>query len=220
MSTYNQGSPPSISELKEEVKNWSYYDKNDDFLLRFGKIKRSDNKKIIKFEALYTKIISRERIMYANNFEEEDLKEDLEILENLDLDTYLNVLFEFKDQNFNYENNQGEIEFMIFNKKKGENNFKKMTRVLKRTKCKDEKFFNENIKKKIKQLKNLLDNKYSKFLEENEKLKNENKRLAEELKNIENKNKNLEEKIENISKSLKSVEDIQTKAIKCLTNFY
>ena len=32
MSTYNQGSPPSISELKEEVKNWSYYDKNDDFL--------------------------------------------------------------------------------------------------------------------------------------------------------------------------------------------
>ena len=186
MCTNNQdkGSAPIVSN----VEIWTTYDRNEDYLLRYGIIKDSDPTKI-RFEALDTKIISKDKKMFAEDFEEKDLKEDMEIGDNFDLNTFLYVLFEFKEQELKYEERNKETELKISFKKKGEKEFTKIKNSLKYVKCQDDGFFNENIKKKIRQLKKLLDNKYSEFQKENIRLKNRNKDLAEELEKIKNINK-------------------------------
>ena len=171
-NSINDDSPcaPSINMFPD----WSYYDKNNDFLLRLALIDKTNI--IIRIEILMTNTISYKNEMYAYSFKGKDIIEDLEYEKNLDAFTALTLLFENNSPlgEINKKNAE-EFQLIITRQKKEKKNTYTFT--LKKQICNDNKFFNMNIEKKIKQIKQKIEDKYNEFIKENEKLKKRNDSL-------------------------------------------
>ena len=86
--------PAENQEIDNKMSNieWTYNDKNNDFLLRFCYIDKTNI--IIRIEILMTNTISYKNEMYAYSFKGKDIIEDLEYEKNLDAFTALTLLFE------------------------------------------------------------------------------------------------------------------------------
>ena len=200
--------PAENQEIDNKISNieWTYNEKNNDFLLRFCYIDKRNI--IIRIEILMTNTISDKNEMYAYSFKGKDIIEDLEYNRNLDAFTTLTLLFEnntpLGEINKKYEEEFG----LIITKKTG--NYKL---VLKKQICNDKKFFNMNIKKKIKQIKQKIEDKYNEFIKENEDLKKRNDNLKKELEVIRQINDKLGKENETISTNLKKLEEKQVEAI-------
>ena len=179
-NSINDDSPcaPSINMFPDQIqqsennisdKDWSYYDKNNDFLLRFGLIDKKNI--IIRFEILITKTISDKNEMYAYSFKGKDLIEDLDYDRNLDAFTTLTLLFE-NNTPLGEINKSVEEFYLTISRKTGKYTFALMKQI-----CNDKKFFSMNIKKKIKQIKQKIEDKFYELKKENENLRKKKKIL-------------------------------------------
>ena len=129
-----------ISEGNKTDNKWEYYDKNKNFLLRFGLIKVQGNEDLIRFEVLDTKTISEDYEMFAEFFKRENLVNDSEITKkNINTFTHIFMLFETypPEGEINKENNEFKL---IITKNEG----KKCVFSLKKMVCEDENFFQKN----------------------------------------------------------------------------
>ena len=200
--------PAENQEIDNKMSNieWTYNDKNNDFLLRFCYIDKTNI--IIRIEILMTNTISYKNEMYAYSFKGKDIIEDLEYEKNLDAFTALTLLFENNSPLGEIKKNDVE-EFQLIitrNKKKYEFTLKKQI-------CNDNKFFNMNINKKIKQIEKKITDKYNEFIKENEEHKKRNESLKKELEAIKAINEELSNDNGIISINLKKLEDKQAEAI-------
>ena len=200
--------PAENQEIDNKMSNieWTYNDKNNDFLLRFCYIDKKNI--IIRIEILMTNTISDKNEMYAYSFKGKEIIEDLEYEKNLDAFTTLTVLFE-NNTPLGEINKKNAEEFQLIITR----NTKKYKFTLKKQICNDNKFFNMNIDKKIKQIKQKIDDKYNEFIKENEELKKRNESLKKELEAIKAINEELSKENETISTNLIKLEEKQTKAI-------
>ena len=135
-------------------EKWEYYDKNENFLLRFGLIQIPGKEDLIRFEVLDTNKISEDYEMFGEFFKRENLVQDLEITKkNIDVFTFILMLFESNPPEG--EINQEKNEFKLIITK---NDRKKYSFSLKNTACEDDNFFEKNIRKKLEQLEKKLEN--------------------------------------------------------------
>ena len=132
-------------ENKMSDKDWSYYNQNNDFLLRLALIDKKNI--IIRIEILMTNTISDKNEMYAQSYKGKDIIEDLEYNSNLDAFTTLNLLFEYNTPLGEINKKDVEEFHLIITRTTG-----KYKLALKKQICNDNKFFNMNIQKKIKQI--------------------------------------------------------------------
>lgn len=198
--------------LKLSEDNSIIYKDDNDFLLRYGWV---ISHKLIIIECLNTKIISNKKEMFRQCFSSDEFFEDKKD-EILDMKTFLHMnLLYFSPKIKIYKNNENdeELKLIIFVKTKKDGKEKKKTYILKKTICYDEKFFNENIDKKIEQFKNKIEEKKKEFEEENKKLKNKNEELKNELKKIKENNDKLEKNNEALTKDLEKLEEAQKLSI-------
>ena len=194
---------------KMSDKDWSYYNQNNDFLLRLALI---DKKNIIlRIEILMTKTISDKNEMYADSFKGKDIIEDLDYDSNLHAFTILTLLFEHNIPLGGINKKNAEEFHLIITR-----TTRKYNLALKKQICNDNKFFYKNIEKKIKQIKQKIEDKYNEFIKENEELKERNENLKKELEDIKQINKDLSNENETISTNLTKLEKKQAKAIRQL----
>ena len=194
---------------KMSDKDWSYYNQNNDFLLRLALI---DKKNIIlRIEILMTNTISDKNEMYADSFKGKDIIGDLDYDSNLDAFTTLTLLFEHNIPLGGISKKNAEEFHLIITRTTG-----KYKLALKKQICNDNKFFYKNIEKKIKQIKQKIEEKYNEFIKENKELKERNENLKKELEDIKQINKDLSKENETISTNLTKLEEKQAKAIRQL----
>ena len=205
--------PEQIQQSENNIsdKDWSYYDKNNDFLLRLALIDKTNI--IIRIEILMTNTISDKNEMYAYSFKGKDIIEDLEYNRNLDAFTTLTLLFENNTPLGEINKKNAEEFHLIITRKTG-----KYILPLKKQICNDKKFFNMNIKKKIKQIKQKIEDKFYELKKENEELKEKNENLKKELDDIKHINKILSKYNETISTYLIKLEKKQNEAFRKLRN--
>jgi len=196
-------------ENKMSDKDWSYYNQNNDFLLRLALIDKTNI--IIRIEILMTKTISDKNEMYADSYKGKDIIGDLDYDSNLDAFTTLTLLFEHNIPLGGINKKNAEEFHLIITRTTG-----KYKLALKKQICNDNKFFNMNIKKKIKQIKQKIEDKYNEFIKENEEHKKRNDKLKKELEVIKQINDELSKENETITHNLIKLEDKQVEAIKQL----
>ena len=213
--------PPPLSDGKNIPNNekfvidddkWSYYEDNEDFLLRFEEVEKKNeliNTKYIRFEALNTKLISTEKKMFSTNEQIGFLYEDLKVPKKYSLVTYLAIIFEKASPEFFSNPDNGEIIIKIKDKKF----------TLKNEDCTDINFYNLNLLKKIKQLESKLKTQKKIYSDENESLKKIKEHLKNELKKIKEDNIKLAKENEKVSKALSNLEKIQNEAIEQLKKY-
>jgi hypothetical protein len=190
-------------------EKWEYYDKNENFLLRFGLIQIPGKEDLIRFEVLDTNKIPEDYEMFGEFFKRENLVQDLEITKkNIDVFTFILMLFESNPPEG--EINQEKNEFKLIITK---NDRKKYSFSLKNTACEDDNFFEKNIRKKIEQLEKKLENTCLILENENNELNNKNAELEKELNKIIISNQNLENENNIISKALQDLNKFQDKAL-------
>ena len=202
--------------LKLSEENSIIYKDDKDFLLRYGWVIGHN---LIIIECLNTKIISNKKEMFRQCFSSDQFFDDQKD-EILDMKTFLrmNLLYsspkiKIYKNNENDENDENELKLNIFVKTKKDGKEKIKTYILKKTICYDEKFFNENIKKKIEQFEKKIEEKKKEFEEENKNLKNKNEELKNELKKIKENNDKLEKNNEALTKDLEKLEETQKLSI-------
>ena len=145
---------------------WEYYDKNKNFLLRFGLIQMPGTEDLIRFEVLDTNKISDDYEMFGEFFKRENLVQDLEITKkNIDVFTFILMLFESNPPEGEINREKNEFKLIITKKDR-----KKYSFSLKNTVCEDDNFFEKNIRKKIEQLEINLENTCSILENENNEL--------------------------------------------------
>ena len=188
---------------------WEYYDKNKNFLLRFGLIQMPGTEDLIRFEVLDTNKISDDYEMFGEFFKRENLVQDLEITKtNIDVFTYILMLFESNPPEGEINREKNEFKLIITKKDR-----KKYSFSLKNTVCEDDNFFEKNIRKKIEQLEINLENTCSILENENNELNNKNFELEKELNKIIISNQNLENNNNIITKALQDLNKYQDKAL-------
>ena len=199
--------------LKKDDIKWNYYEKDKNFLLRFGKYAKDEKNKEenIRFEVLYTNIISVDKKMFTGNEKIEILSRRLLIPGNFELLTYLAMTLDKTPPEFKYNPENNGVYLILTNKED-----KKIYNEL-RAEVADEEFFNRNMKRKIEQLEAQLKAKKLEFDNKNKELIKKNEAMKKELEDIKNINKNLEKENEKVTKALKDLEEIQKKAIDQLT---
>ena len=188
---------------------WEYYDKNKNFLLRFGLIQMPGTEDLIRFEVLDTNKISDDYEMFGEFFKRENLVQDLEITKkNIDVFTFILMLFESNPPEGEINREKNEFKLIITKKDR-----KKYSFSLKNTVCEDDNFFEINIRKKIEQLEINLENTCSILENENNELNNKNVELEKELNKIIISNQNLENNNNIITKALQDLNKYQDKAL-------
>ena len=188
-------------------EKWEYYEKNENFLLRFGLIQIPGKEDLIRFEVLDTKKISENYEMFGEFFKRENLVQELEITKNnIDVFTFILMLFESNPPEG--EINQDTNEFILIITK---NNKKKYSFTLKNEICEDDNFFEKNMEKKLEQFDEDLEKTFSTLEKENNELNLKNDELENKLNNIIEINENLEKNNNVILDALKDVERNQEK---------
>ena len=185
---------------------WRYFEKNEDWLLRYRLSGTSNN--IMRFELLNTKTVSENDEMYLNDYDKQDFIEILNIPEKYDIYTFLDTLFETKSPECTPTQRNNEFILRITT-----NSGKKFQATLASSKCEDTEFLKKNRKRKIEQLKKKMEKKFKEIDNENEKLKKRNKYLEEELEQISKINIQLSQENEKISTKLSKLKETQEKAI-------
>ena len=205
--------PAENQEIDNKMSNieWTYNEKNNDFLLRFCYIDKENI--IIRIEILMTNTISYKNDMYAYSFKGKNIIEDLEYEKNLDAFTALTLLFENNSPLGKIIEKKPEEEFLLIITRQKNEKKNTYTFTLKKQICNDNKFFYKNIEKKIKQIKQKIEDKYNEFIKENEDLKKRNDTLKKELEVIRQINDKLGKENETISTNLKKLEEKQVEAI-------
>ena len=214
----NQTAPPIQKITKgDDVQNedsykidddkWTYYEEDNDYLLRYGKVE-NERGAFIRFDVLNTKIIDKK--MFTGNEKINFLNEELKTPKNFDLLTYMAMNFEKMSPIFEYVSSNDNINLKITNK--GNN----ITISLRSEDCKDETFFNKNRERKIKQIEANLEKKKAEFEKENKELIEINTKRRKELDEIKKINKYLETENFKVSKALKDLEEIQSEALEQL----
>jgi vacuolar-type H+-ATPase subunit I/STV1 len=196
--------------LKKDDIKWNYYEKDNNFLLRFGKYEKN-KEEFIRFEVLYTNIISVDKKMFTGYENIEILSQQFLIPGNFDLLTYLAMTLDKTPPEFKYNPGNNKV-YLILTNKEDEKKCNELS-----AEVADEEFFNRNMKRKIAQLEAKLEAKKLEFDNKNKELIEKNKAMKKELESIKNINKNLEKENEKVTKALKDLEEIQKKAIDQLT---
>ena len=196
--------PPSSENNKYKVEYWFYFKKDEKFVLRIGAI--IENPDQIRFELLNTEELSEEPIIYAQNFERDELVEYLELGGNKKLDpkTYLAKCMYISLEKC--DSNECIIKVIT------ENN-ETFTAVLKKSENEDKIFFKANAYRKVLQMKQKLKTLNANLIEKNENLKKENEYIKKELDLIKKSNISLSKENESISGTIKKAKEIQEKAI-------
>ena len=190
-------------------EKWEYYEKNENFLLRFGLIQIPGKEDLIRFEVLDTKKISENYEMFGEFFKRENLVQELEITKNnIDVFTFILMLFESNPPEGEFNQEKNEFKLIIT-----KNDRKKYIFLLKNTICEDDNFFQKNIRKKMEQLEECLENKCLILENDNRELNNKNIELEKELNKIIISNQNLENNNNVISKTLQDLDKYQDKAL-------
>ena len=194
-------------EIKED--KWSYFEKNDDWLLRYRLSGKSNE--IIRFELLNTKTVSENDEMYCDDYKKTDLIDVFGVPENYDIYTFLDTLFETKNPECIFSTYNKQFELVVF---KHDNTKHKI--VLKQDICNDIEFLKKNREKKIMLIKSKMEAKFKEINLENEKLKKRNEDLEKEFNQIVDINKKLSSENEKISTALSKLKEVQGKAIEQL----
>ena len=203
----NLNPAPIVFNQNPKKDKWKYFE-DDEYLLRICLF--FEKNIFIRFEVLKTSILSNDNEMFADNFKTKDLVEDLNIEEDFDIYTFLNVLFENKPPKGSFNKNNEFVLFITKNKKD------KYKIVLKSEKCEDKEFLEKNINKKFKQIEEKMEEYYKELEEENNNLIKSNEELEKELEEIDKINNKLYSNNDIISKSLNSLLENQDEAIKHL----
>ena len=203
----NLNPAPIVFNQNPKKDKWKYFE-DDEYLLRICLF--FEKNIFIRFEVLKTSILSYDNEMFADNFKTKDLVEDLNIEEDFDTYTFLNVLFENKPPKGSFNKNNEFVLFITKNKKD------KYKIVLKSTKCEDKEFLEKNINKKFKQIEKKMEEYCKELEEENNNLIKSNEELEKELEEIDKINNKLYSNNDIISKSLNSLLENQDEAIKHL----
>ena len=214
----DQKAPPT-QDTGKDVQNedsyeiddnkWNYYERDNDYLLRYGKVENVRGV-FIRFDVLNTKIISVDKKMFTGNEKITKLNEDLKTPKNFELLTYLAMNFEKISPEFKYVPDNNDISLIISNEEN------KVQVALRIEDCKDTTFFNKNIERKIKQIEEKLEAKKAEFEKENKKLIEINEQRTKELYEIKKINEDLETENFKVSKALKELIDKQNEAIEQL----
>ena len=199
---------PKRNKLDNIDEKWEYYSKNKNFLLRFGLINIPGKEELIRFEVLNTKIISENYEMFGGFFQRKNLIDDLEIKQkSIEIFTFLYMLFEKNppEGDINHDTN----EFILIITK---SDTKKYSFTLKNTICEDDNFFEKNVKKKLEQFDEELEETFLSIEKENDQLNLKNNELVNKLNKIVELNENLKKNNIVISDALKELEKNQEKA--------
>ena len=207
----NLNPAPIVFNQNPKKDKWKYFE-DDEYLLRICLF--FEKNIFIRFEVLKTSILSNDNEMFADNFKTKDLVEDLNIEEDFDTYTFLNVLFENKPPKGSFNENN---EFVLLITKKITKNKKDIFQLaLKSAKCEDKEFLEKNVNKKFKQIEKKMEEYCKELEEENNNLIKSNEELEKELEEIDKINNKLYSNNDIISKSLNSLLENQDEAIKHL----
>ena len=207
----NLNPAPIVFNQNSKKDKWKYFE-DDEYLLRICLF--FEKNIFIRFEVLKTSILSYDNEMFADNFKTKDLVEDLNIEEDFDIYTFLNVLFENKPPKGSFNENN---EFVLLITKKITKNKKDIFQLaLKSAKCEDKEFLEKNVNKKFKQIEKKMEEYCKELEEENNNLIKSNEELEKELEEIDKINNKLYSNNDIISKSLNSLLENQDEAIKHL----
>ena len=199
--------PPPIQLIQSQKINWNTLDKNDDYILKLGYINKDQGLKII---CLDTRTINPYEI-YENIYNQRNISDKIENTEysGLDLLTVIQLKChgKFVEQN-NIRKFQLESDaFELFLERK----------IIDEKELKEyDVFIRENISKKIKQVKKLMNDKYNKYEEENKSLKERNKTLKESLQKIKEDNEKITLENQSIKEKLEQLVSNQQEAIRQL----
>ena len=199
--------PPPIQLIQSQKINWNTLDKNDDYILKLGYINKDQGLKII---CLDTRTINPYEI-YENIYNQKDISDIIENTEysGLDLLTVIQLKChgKFVEQNNTREFQLESDAFILALERK----------IIDEKELKEyDVFIRENISKKIKQVKKLMNDKYNKYEEENKSLKERNKTLKESLQKIKEDNEKITLENQSIKERLEQLVSNQQEAIRQL----